>query len=262
MQFHSKAVCQVHSWTVSVATGLFEYFFNVSQLLWWLHLSASQHPSRGSDDQRLLRLKNIEEAMREMSSAKSLDAVVGADSIPLIRLSLAIVACLAWQNRSYIDSSIAYIWTDNLHTSEYFSHDSFEVILASCFFAIYTTYWVVLDFYVPAAHIFRISESTASNHSWKGRESALFQETLWYTLPWILLDIAVPRRHLLLSHFAASPTFLRVVMDICLSLVLYDFLFFAGHYLLHRNRFLFRTVHYKHHAMGKSFNLVITDKIK
>lgn len=168
----------------------------------------------------------------------------------LLRASLAVLGCAAIYNLRHIDTVLAYVWAEVIYPSEIFHHDSFEVLLSSLLFAIYTFSWVILDFYVPAAHIYRISDTSASNLSWKGRENALFQETMWYSLPWMLLDLLVPRRHLLLSHFSSPPTFYRIIQDIFLSLVLYDFLFYVGHLMMHRNRYLYRTVHSKHHTMG------------
>ena len=171
-------------------------------------------------------------------------------STSLLQASLAVLGCTLLHNSRYIDAVLAYVWAEVIYPSKIFRHDSFEVLLSSLLFAIYTFSWVILDFYVPAAHVFRILDSSASNQSWKGRENALFQETMWYSLPWMLLDFVVPRRHLLLTHFSSPPTLFRVMQDIFLSFVLYDFLFYVGHLMMHRNRYLFRTVHSKHHTMG------------
>jgi hypothetical protein len=166
------------------------------------------------------------------------------------RLLMLTFSIFAVKNSIYLDETIADVWKNVLQPSPYFRHDSFEVILSSLLFAFFTFCWFILDFYVPAAHSFRIMDSTASNQSWKGREIALFQETLWYAVPWILFDAAVPRRHLLLAQSAEPPTFFRIVQDLLCTLITYDFLFFIGHMAMHRNRFLFRTVHSKHHTSG------------
>lgn len=166
------------------------------------------------------------------------------------RLLILVCSIIAFKNSIYLDETIDYVWKNVLQPSPYFRHDSFEVILSSFLFALCTFCWFILDFYVPAAHTFRLIGSTASNQSWKGREIALFQETLWYAVPWILFDAAVPRRHLLLAQSAEPPTFFRIVQDLLCTLITYDALFFIGHMAMHRNRFLFRTVHSKHHTSG------------
>ena len=168
----------------------------------------------------------------------------------LARFLLVSLVLVVSVNINYVDEIIAHYWVDVLLKSSFFRHDSFEVILSSLLFAAYTATWLILDFYVPAAHNFSIADRTASNKSWKGRESALFQETLWYMIPWILFDVAVPRRHTLLAQYARPPTCLRIVQDICLSLIVYDVLFFFGHSAMHKNKYIYRTIHAKHHHMG------------
>lgn len=152
----------------------------------------------------------------------------------------------------HVDTAIDYLWKEILYKSPYFRHDSFEVVLSTLLFAVYLTGWIILDYYFPAARIYRITENfpQSSNESWKGRESALLQETLWYTLPWLIFDIMAPRRHLLLEINVTSPTALRIGRDVLLSFILYDFFFFIGHFSMHRNRFLLSSVHSKHHTMG------------
>lgn len=166
------------------------------------------------------------------------------------RLLLIAFSIFVFTNSTYFDEKIDYLWVNIIQPSPYFRHDSFEVILSSLLFAVCTFGWFILDFYVPAAHAFRIVDSTTSNQSWKGREIALFQETLWYAVPWILFDAAVPRRHLLLAQSTKPPTLFRIIQDLLWTLITYDALFFFGHLLMHRNRFLFRTVHSKHHTSG------------
>ena len=175
----------------------------------------------------------------------------------LTRLLLICLILLVSNNITYVDEVVAYYWKHVLLSSPFFCHDSFEVVLSSLLFAVCTASWLILDFYVPAARNFSITDRTASNKSWKGRESALLQETLWYMIPWILFDIAVPRRHILLAQYARPPTSLRIVQDVCLSLICYDLLFFFGHLVMHKNKYLYRTIHSKHHYMGESLNQLL-----
>jgi hypothetical protein len=163
---------------------------------------------------------------------------------------LILVICCAIYNMEYIDSKIFDVWHNILSPSPIFKHDSYEVTMSSILFVIFIFSFLILDYYVPASHVFRIKNSSSSNQTWKGRSSALFEETLWYTLPWYLLDMLYPRRHLLLAQFPEAPTSLQIVQDVCFSLAVYDFLFFCGHLSMHRNPFLFKTVHSKHHATG------------
>jgi sterol desaturase/sphingolipid hydroxylase (fatty acid hydroxylase superfamily) len=72
---------------------------------------------------------------------------------------------------------------------------------------------------------------------------------LWvYALPLLLWDILAPRRHRRLATFAA-PTTLQIMKDVTGALLLYDFLFFCGHFVLHKVPFLYRAVHKKHHTI-------------
>jgi sterol desaturase/sphingolipid hydroxylase (fatty acid hydroxylase superfamily) len=72
---------------------------------------------------------------------------------------------------------------------------------------------------------------------------------LWvYALPLLAWDILAPRRHRRLAAFAA-PTTIQIIKDVTGALLLYDFLFFCGHFMLHKIPFLYRTVHKKHHTI-------------
>ena len=163
-----------------------------------------------------------------------------------------LIGCVAIVYHKHVDAAIDYLWREILYKSPCFRHDSFEVILSTLLFAVYLTGWIILDYYIPAAHIFRITDDCvqSSNESWKGRESALLQETLWYTLPWLIFDVLVPRRHLQLDFNVNSPTAFRIGRDVLVSFILYDFIFFIGHFSMHRNRFVLSSVHSKHHKMG------------
>lgn len=165
---------------------------------------------------------------------------------------ILLVGCAAAIYQEHMDAVIDYLWKEILFKSPYFRHDSFEVVLSTFLFAVYLTGWVILDYYVPAAHVFRIADNSnmSSNQSWKGREIALLEETAWYILPWLMFDAVAPRRHLLLELNVNSPTICGIGWDLLISFVLYDFIFFIGHLSMHRNRFLLSNVHSKHHTMG------------
>ena len=150
---------------------------------------------------------------------------------------------------SALDDAVAYVWTHVLLPSPVFRHDSFEVVCSSALFALYCFVFGFLDYYVPSAHVYRIKGLTDSNKSWKSRYAVWFEETFWYVGPWLVIDYCFPRRHLLLAKHATPPTLPCILWDVAFSLVLYDFFFFLGHYVLHQNRSLYDTVHAKHHAM-------------
>jgi len=74
---------------------------------------------------------------------------------------------------------------------------------------------------------------------------------LWvYVLPLLTWDIVSPRRHRRLAPFVnRPPTTVQMLGGIASALLLYDALFFCGHYLMHKVPFLYRTVHAKHHKV-------------
>jgi len=72
---------------------------------------------------------------------------------------------------------------------------------------------------------------------------------LWvYVLPLLAWDILAPRRHRRLAPFAA-PTTLQILGGVTSGLLVYDFFFFFGHFLMHKIPFLYRAVHAKHHKV-------------
>lgn len=86
-----------------------------------------------------------------------------------------------------------------------------------------------------------------TNQSEWNRQAWRFE--LWvYVLPLLAWDFIAPRRHRRLAPFAA-PTTLDIFGGVLSGLLLYDFLFFCGHILMHRIPFLYRHVHSKHHQV-------------
>jgi sterol desaturase/sphingolipid hydroxylase (fatty acid hydroxylase superfamily) len=82
--------------------------------------------------------------------------------------------------------------------------------------------------------------------AWNG-QAWLFE--LWvYVLPLLTWDLLAPRRHRRLAPFGA-PTTLGILGGVTFGLVLYDFLFFCGHYVMHKVPWIYRTVHAKHHKV-------------
>ena len=166
-------------------------------------------------------------------------------SYPLC-LIIVVVAMLA---STSLNEIIEYIWTNVLLPSPIFRFDTFEVVMSSALFSFYCFVFGYLDYHVPSVHVYRIKGLTESNDSWKGRFTVWYEETFWYVGPWFVIDYFFPRRYLLLAIHASAPTITRIVYDVTFSLVLYDFIFFLGHYTLHKSRYLYEHVHAKHHTM-------------
>lgn len=168
----------------------------------------------------------------------------------------------------------------------WFRHDSFEPCWASFLFALNIGAFMIIDFYLPQLHKYRIRDrdvdergklnrekmkkignlqifkdstdnSSSFRDSWKGRYSALWQETLWYLAPWLILDSFYKRRHLILV--SKAPTLLQLIWDIFYTLLVYDSLFYVGHRSMHSCNALYR-FHRKHHSMCG--NIVATDAIR
>eukprot|EP00527_Entomoneis_sp_CCMP2396_P004807 CAMPEP_0198138288 /NCGR_PEP_ID=MMETSP1443-20131203/1702_1 /TAXON_ID=186043 /ORGANISM="Entomoneis sp., Strain CCMP2396" /LENGTH=434 /DNA_ID=CAMNT_0043799999 /DNA_START=96 /DNA_END=1400 /DNA_ORIENTATION=+ len=81
-----------------------------------------------------------------------------------------------------------------------------------------------------------------SKWHWK----AYVSEFWVYALPLIIWDVVAPRRHGRIGGFA-PPTTMGILGGITGGLLIYDILFFCGHFLMHKIPFLYRNVHAKHH---------------
>jgi sterol desaturase/sphingolipid hydroxylase (fatty acid hydroxylase superfamily) len=67
-----------------------------------------------------------------------------------------------------------------------------------------------------------------------------------YVLPLFIWDIMIPRRAAKLVMWSA-PTTYKVCKDVVAGLLLYDIMFFFGHFLMHKIPFVYNRVHKKHH---------------
>ena len=67
-----------------------------------------------------------------------------------------------------------------------------------------------------------------------------------YVAPLLVWDITSPRRHRRLAAFGA-PTTGQILSHIVGGLILYDILFFVGHWSMHKIPLLYKHVHQKHH---------------
>jgi hypothetical protein len=83
-----------------------------------------------------------------------------------------------------------------------------------------------------------------------------FFELSVYALPLLTWDIPSPRRHRRLAAFAAPTTF-QVLRDVTCGLLLYDLLFFCGHFMMPKIPFINRTIHAPSTTRFLKFALVI-----
>lgn len=116
-----------------------------------------------------------------MSSNKVVSRIsrkVFQKEVELCRLLVITAVVLVFSNQAILNQWIKNGWK-YLLTSALFKHDSFEPILSTAVFFAVMMVWMVIDFYVPYLHRYRILNSD-SNASWKGRENALINETMWY----------------------------------------------------------------------------------
>ncbi|KAJ1379604.1 hypothetical protein B484DRAFT_460408, partial [Ochromonadaceae sp. CCMP2298] len=148
-----------------------------------------------------------------------------------------------WIYTAELNALISFVWLTYLVESPLFKHDSFEPLLSTFTFGVVMALWVVIDFYFPWLHRYRISTSDDVS-AWKGREKAFLNETFWYISPWLVIDFFIPRRRLP----ALAPTFPVIIWQIALALVVFDFIFFLGHRAFHSSSWLYKHVHAEHHS--------------
>jgi sterol desaturase/sphingolipid hydroxylase (fatty acid hydroxylase superfamily) len=143
-----------------------------------------------------------------------------------------------------INGFIETSWKHHISTLALFNHESFELVLSSATFSVVMSIWVMIDFYLPYFHKYRISDSDDVS-AWRGRETALWNETIWYIATKLVLDFFFFQRRILPLQ---APTLLAIVWQVSLALFVYDLIFVAGHYAFHASRFLYKHVHAVHHS--------------
>ena len=161
----------------------------------------------------------------------------------LSRIIVSVLISLSYMLCEDIDRLIKASWEHILTKSNLFKHDSFEPILASCTFFVVLYFWFILDYYVPYFHKYRVTRSEEVSLSWKGRESVLWKEGLWYLGPLLVIDYFIKRKSLPVE----APTLGQVCVQIFLALFTYDLLFFCGHMVLHKVPYLYKAIHAEHH---------------
>jgi sterol desaturase/sphingolipid hydroxylase (fatty acid hydroxylase superfamily) len=183
-----------------------------------------------------------------------------------------------------IDIKLAHLWTHLITsqslTGRIFRTDSWEWCLAVACFSVYIHGFMYADRAVRKAseqgrvhpwRKYRLQDryeadkhhrmvETQPESTLEERDPPLkTQQSAWnvaayvgefwvYVLPLLTWDILSPRRHRRIANFAAPTTF-QILGGIMGGLILYDLLFFCGHFLMHKIPFLYRTVHAKHHKV-------------
>lgn len=99
---------------------------------------------------------------------------------------------------------------------------------------------------VPETDI-EIPPTKQSQWHWNG----WYRESLIYIAPLLTWDILAPRRHRRLAPFGA-PTTVTIISHITMALLIYDFFFFIGHFLMHKVPFIYKHVHKRHHISQES----------
>lgn len=115
-------------------------------------------------------------------NTKRIDSVSFEKQVSISRYVYLIVFVLVVLFHTEINHFLDIFWQKYLLESSLFNYESFEPLMATFTFALVMACWVVIDFYLPYFHQYRISNSDDIS-TWKGRESALYNETLWYTPP-------------------------------------------------------------------------------
>ena len=187
--------------------------------------------------------------------------------------------------RQAMDVKLAQFWTFLIHSdhiaARIFRTDSYEWCLAISCFAVY------IHFFGYADRAVRRGDERGYVHPWKKyrlqdryeadkhrrmveRRSGTLDESkppsvqhspwnymawlveFWvYALPLLTWDILSPRRHRRIGAFAA-PSTMGVLGGIAGGLLLYDGLFFCGHWAMHKFQWFYRSVHAKHHKISEA----------
>lgn len=140
--------------------------------------------------------------------------------------------------REEADALVARAWA-GLQANPLFTHDSFEPVLSTACLHIWVALFYAIDHWVPWTR-----RSKEENRTWKaGGRLWGWRPTVFYLAPLLLMDALYPRRKLEMG----APTAWQVLSEVVLMLVVYDAVFFAAHWTLHRVPLLMRRVHTEHH---------------
>ena len=197
------------------------------------------------------------------------------DSVPLlmwiVRIACLLAVSFALFNHAKLQSYIDYTWR-HLSTNWAFKSVYFE------------TWWVIVCYppilFAPYAmsklSVFDKYKIDRNKVAWNGTtgKMQMLYEIVEYAAPLMLLDTVMVKRYCDVDPTAlptgwiqtlralplAPPSVLRLVVQLVGSFVIYDAIFCAVHYALHRNALLYRLVHATHHTHDKMFSRV-TNKL-
>ncbi|GAB5354809.1 hypothetical protein AAMO2058_000151300 [Amorphochlora amoebiformis] len=140
--------------------------------------------------------------------------------------------------------------------------DTFEPIVASVAFYAYIGTWKLIDFFGrPSIIRFTICPEhdpiKAEGGVWEyfspinSTDKPGFIALFFYLSPLALFDFVFPRRQSREYFHLPPPTTLQLMAHICLSIFVYDLLFYFPHLFMHLNRNLYKSIHCKHHTKRK-----------
>ena len=161
---------------------------------------------------------------------------------------------LLW-NREAADAFIADSWK-YLIDSGIASHESFEPILSSVvFFALIIGWKLFTIVCYPALKKYRVRSDIGpydetggvSRYMTPELSDAPILSALAYNGILIPFDILFPRRATRAYFLAPTPSALELISHVCLSVWLYDALFYFPHVAMHRIPWLYKAFHSQHH---------------
>ena len=185
----------------------------------------------------------------------------------LFRLLTLLVILFGWHQQNELQ-----LWTDTawvaLRRSPIFYSVYFETFLAVVYGSAVMTFFILLS-YLPCLDRFKLEEACHESSKRVVEDRPQLHSTirlaLEYSLPLVFLDtftrkqyVGVPLHELHSQPLIGwqqkrilpleAPAIGKVCLHLFLALVIYDFLFCAVHLLLHKSRWLYKTVHKKHHT--------------
>lgn len=184
----------------------------------------------------------------------------------IYRVWMIVLCGIMYCNIDSINYYIHQLWLSLQHNT-YFTHDSFESILAT----------ICLFIFINILHIMKLQHSIhntihkygyynlaelyntiygARRHQYDTHGKLVYYDSVWhaylpalyYVIPIWTYDYLYPRRHILISkHVNNVPTLQSTVYEIVFNLFLYDLLYYIWHRFMHSNQYLYHTIHSVHH---------------
>lgn len=146
--------------------------------------------------------------------------------------------CIVWK-RQALDDLVSEFY-QVCKKSPVFAHDSLEPVVASSAFAL----WIWLFYLFDTLNIFQQHRILPQQERELGWSSTSPKALAAYLIPILTYDFLFPRKVLP----EAAPTFFGLVGSICLTIFVYDLLFFPVHLLLHNKKSLGWLGHSVHHS--------------